>query len=319
MKRPSSIDRTALPAAALAWIALMLFIAGCASDERYETIDFDDTVRELRTEPGKQEGNVLRVAVGAMISPEKTIENYQELIEYIGRESGLATRIIQRKTYEEVNELIDRGDVDIAFICTGPYIQGKRDGGFEALATPVVRGEPFYQAYLIVHRDSPHETLSDLSGKVFAFTDPVSNTGAAVPTHWVAGLGETPETFFDRVHYTYSHDNSIMAVAASLVDGASIDGHIWEYYDQTDPENTSRTRIIRRSEPYGSPPLVASARLADSIKNRIRDAILEMHDSDAGAQILENLMIDRFVAPKDEWYETARLTNRLTDSYSPRR
>ena len=314
MKHPFPAFRYALPVAALTWIALMLFSAGCASDDSYETIDFDDTVRELRTKPGQQEGSVLRVAVGAMISPEKTIENYQELIEYIGQETGLATRIVQRKTYEEVNELIERGDVDIAFICTGPYILGKRDGGFEAMATPVVRGEPYYQAYLIVHRDSPYETISDLSGKVFAFTDPASNTGAAVPTRWVAELGETPDTFFERVHYTYSHDNSIMAVAASLVDGASIDGHIWEYYDQTDPENTSKTRIIRRSEPYGSPPLVASAHLDETIKNRIRDAVLDMHQSETGAQILANLMIDRFTASKEEWYETAQSTNRYTDT-----
>ena len=47
-----------------------------------------------------------------------------------------------------------------------------------------------------------------------------------------------------------------VAVAKALVDGAAIDGLIWEYYHQKDPVFTSRTRIIRKSKPYGIPRLL---------------------------------------------------------------
>lgn len=280
----------------------LFLLSGCGGDDSYETVDFGDTVSRLPVHE-EQDVPVLNVAVGAMISPEKTLENYQALIEYIGGEIDRKTRIIQRKTYGEVNELIRNGDVDIAFICTGPYIRGKPEAGFEAIATPVIRGEPFYRAYLIVHRDSSYQSLPDLEGTVFAFTDPASNTGAMVPTSWLAEIGESPDRFFDRVHYTYSHDNSILAVAASLVEGASVDGHIWEYYHQRDPVNTSKTRVIRKSEPFGSPPLVASAFVDDDIKNRIRQTVLHMHETTEGRTILERLMIDRFAAPLEKWYE----------------
>ena len=34
--------------------------------------------------------------------------------------------------------------------------------------------------------------------------------------------------------------------------------------------------------------------------------MLSMHTDPEGKRILENLLIDRFVAPREEWYEPAR-------------
>ena len=101
------------------------------------------------------------------------------------------------------------------FICTGPFVTRNVKFGFEAIATPVIRGQPVYQSYLIVHRDGRFHALEDLKGRDFAFTDPESNTGAMVPRYWLKQMDVKPETFFRSVIYTYSHDNAIMAVAKS--------------------------------------------------------------------------------------------------------
>jgi phosphonate transport system substrate-binding protein len=141
---------------------------------------------------------------------------------------------------------------------------------------------------------------------VFAFTDPDSNTGKLVPTYWLWQMGEKAETFFKKTIFTFSHDNSILAVAKELVDGAAIDGLIWEYYNRKNPIFTSKTRIIRKSEPYGIPPIVASGFLASDLKNRIRQVLFSMHRDPEGQKILNELMIDRFTPPRDEWYDSIR-------------
>jgi phosphonate transport system substrate-binding protein len=66
------------------------------------------------------------------------------------------------------------------------------------------------------------------------------------------------------------------------------------------------TRVIRKSEPYGSPPLVASSRLPDGLKTKIRGILLVMHQEPDGREILDKLLIDQFLAPREEWYETVR-------------
>jgi len=242
-----------------------------------------------------------------MISPKETIDHYQELLSYIGEKLDRDVQFIQRKTYEEINELIRKGQVDMAFICTGPYASGRERYGFEALATPIVRGEPYYKSYLIVNQDSPFKNLEDLRGRKFAFTDPQSNTGALIPTYWLNEIGETPESYFQSVNFTYSHDNSILAVAKSLVDGATVDSHIWEFYNRRDPTHTSKTRIIKKSIPFGSPPFVAAANLPKELKSKVRDILLGLHNEEAGQKILGELLIDRFAPVQEEWYESVRV------------
>ena len=125
-----------------------------------------------------------------------------------------------------------------------------------------------------------------------------------MPIYWLMQMGKTPESFFKNINYTYGHDNSILAVAKGLVDGAAVDSLIWEYFNQRNPIHTARTRIIKRSEFFGSPPLVASITLPAQQKERIQQALLSMHQDLEGKKILNELMIEQFVEPKNEWYDS---------------
>ena len=287
-------------------VAVTIALTGCGAESTYKFVDFSETVKVDQPQSQNLKPETLRVAVAAMVSPKETFVYYQELLKYIGDKLNNDIQLIQRKTYNEINELLMKGEIDLAFICTGPYAMGKEKYGFEALATPLVRGEPFYQSYLIVNKESPFQKFNELRAHIFAFTDPDSNTGYLVPKYWLSKMGERPESFFSTVNYTYSHDNSILAVARSLVDGATVDGHIWEYYNIRNPVHTSKTRIIKKSELFGSPPLVASSYLRPKLKTEIRNLIFEMHQNPQGNRILEELMIDRFVSPKESWYDSAR-------------
>jgi phosphonate transport system substrate-binding protein len=287
-------------------LATLVVILGCGRDSDAVVVDFNKTIAVERPKSPIPELATLNVAVAAMISPKETFGYYRQLLDYIGEKLGREVQFIQRKTYGEINELLGIGQIDLAFICSGPYAAGKEKYDLELVATPQVRQSRYYQSYLIVNKTSQFKRLEDLKGRVFAFTDPDSNTGKLVPTYWLFEIGEQPETYFSKTIYTYSHDNSILAVAKALVDGAAIDGLIWEYYHQKDPVFTSRTRIIRKSEPYGIPPIVASKSLSSELKDRIRQLFFEMHLDPKGQKILNELMIDRFLAPRDEWYDSIR-------------
>lgn len=284
-------------------IGLVLFLmVACGRDAAYQQVDFSQTIDTSHPEEKSTGRETLRVAVAAMISPKETSIYYRQLIDYLGAGIDHDIELIQRKTYGEVNALLAENRIDLAFICTGPFVAEADAHGIEAVATPIVRGQPFYHAYLIVHQDSPFQSLDDLKGKAFAFTDPESNTGALVPRYWLRQMGEKPETFFGSFTYTYSHDNAIMAVAKRLVDGAAVDGHMWEYYQRRNAFYSAQTRVIKQSEPFGSPPLVVSKALDPQLKAALVAIILSMHENPEGHRILGELMIDRFVSPEKGWY-----------------
>ncbi len=278
-------------------------LIGCTGDRDTTYIDFSDRMVVDRSGDESRDKAYLKVAVGSIISAQETVVYYHQLLEYIAEKLGREIQLVQRKTYDEINQLISTGQIDLAFICSGPYASGRDELGFEALAMPRVRGSHLYQSYLIVNNDGPIQKLADLRGKIFAFSDPQSNTGKLVPTYWLSKAGEKPETFFGKTIYTYSHDNSIMAVAMSLVDGAAVNGQVWEYYNQRNPVFTSKTRVIKNSMPFGNPPVVASSHLPDQTKDRIRGLLLNMHREPEGKKILNELMIDGFIAPKEESYD----------------
>lgn len=291
-------------------MAMVGGLSGCLGESDATFVDFSERMPAERPGEDFAHSSSFKVAVGSMISAQETVVNYHQLLDYIAGKLGRNIQLVQRKTYTEINELIGRGQIDLAFICSGPYAISKEKYGFEAMAMPQVRGSYLYQSYLIVNKDSPYHKLADLKGKTFAFTDPESNTGKLVPTYWLKKERHAPETFFKKTIYTHSHDNSIMAVAKSLVDGAAVHGQIWEYYNHRNPVFTAQTRIIKKSQPFGNPPVVASSSLPGPIKANIRELLFNMHRDPEGKKILDELMIDRFIAPKKNCYDPIIEMNR---------
>ncbi len=288
---------------ALAWG--LLFLGACAP-ARAEPIP---TVRltELKPLPtANAEVIPLRVAVAAMISPQGTLASYEPLLAYLSQRLGRPIQLVQRRTYAEVNDLIRRREVDLAFICTRAYVLGRRDFGLELLAIPQVQGETVYYSRLIVRADLPIETLDDLRNTVFAFTDPLSTTGYLYPNVLVGRLGETPTSFFRHTFFTYSHDKAIYAVADGVADAAAVDSLVLDFALARDPLLQERLRVIHTSPPFGMPPVVVEPTMRPQTKALLREILLGMNDDPQGRPALAALGIDRFVPGRDTDYDSVR-------------
>ena len=176
----------------------------------------------------------------------------------------------------------------------------------ELLAAPQAYGKTVYYSYTIVHKDSTIKSFEELRGKRFAFTDPKSNTGKMVPTYKLAKMGETPESFFKDSIFTYAHDKSIKEVALGHVDGAAVDSLIWEYAKITNPQLTSKTKVIEKSSPFGIPPVVVRKNLNPFLKQKFKESFLNIHNDIEGKNILKKMMIDKFVDIDDHAYNSIR-------------
>jgi len=157
---------------------------GCGSPEQAKPVNLLDVERTPTPAPGNAHaGPTLRVALASMISPSHTRLLYKDLVDYIGERSKSKVVLKQRRTYGEVNELFARGELDLALLCSAPYVEAHDKFGARVLVVPVVRGERVYRSYLIVRAGSGIRSLQELRGKRFAFVDPLSNTGFLWPTY----------------------------------------------------------------------------------------------------------------------------------------
>lgn len=251
----------------------------------------------------------LTIAIAGMVTPKEGLDYYLSLSEYVGEKVGKPVRLIHKADYGEVSDLLEAGKVDVAFVCSGPYVVAHDAFGLELLCAPVVNGQPSYNSYIIVPVSSEATSWASLRGKRFAYTDPESNTGHTVPKFMLEELGEDPESYFAESFYTYSHDNSIKSVATGEADAAAVDSLIWEYGNDTDPEYTSKTRILLKSEPYAIPPVVTRPGLDDELTEKLRAAFLDADEDPAGMAILRHMRIEEFVVIEDSAYDVVREMN----------
>lgn len=271
-----------------------------------DTSEGDTTYSSMDTIP------YLRVAVSAMISPKETFAYYKELFGYISRKTNKKIKIIQRKTYSEVNKLLNNHQVDMAFICSGAYVNERQDGHpIKIVAIPVINGRPTYQAYIITYKSSEVKKFEDLKGKSFAFTDPLSNTGYFYAISRIRSLGYNKETFFKDYVFTYAHDISIQLVAKQVVDGASVDGLIFDYLQHSHPERLKNIRIVEKSQLFGIPPIVVPSSTPDSTLKKLQRILCQMDKDTMGVKILKKLMIDRFVPANDSLYNSIRRMDKI--------
>lgn len=294
---------------------LLFFSTNCGNpspeEEKIYAIDLDTTLEEKNADIKISQDNELNVAVAAMISPKETMHYYEDLFNYLGEKLGKRIHFKQRKTYKEVNDLIRDKKIDFAFICSGAYVDALTEFPVEILAVPVVDGEALYQAYIIVNKDAPYKTFEDLRGKSFAFTDPLSHTGYFYVKHLLLKMGTSEEEFFSRTIFTYAHDYSIQAVSRSIVDGASVDGLIYDYLKSTKPHLVENTKIIQKSEKFGIPPIVTHRETDPLLKARIKKILLNMHLDSTGVKILKGLHVDYFTEPDPDDYKTVMEIRKL--------
>ncbi len=279
-------------------------VVGCAAPSAEASVNLAD----LQPLPQVSATAVkpLRVAVAAIISPRGTVDSYGPLLDYLGEELDRPVELVQRRTYGEVNDLVQSGEVDVAFVCTSAYIVGEREFDMQLLAAPQVMGDTVYHSLLIVPTDSPAQSMDDLRGGVFAFTDPISTSGRNYPIWLVQQLGETPESFFSRTFYTYSHDDAIRAVANHVADGAAVDSLVYAFAIAREPELAEKTRIIHQSPAFGIPPVVISPEARPQLVADLQAALLKMNETVSGQAALQAAGIDAFVMIEDAVYESVR-------------
>jgi phosphonate transport system substrate-binding protein len=234
----------------------------------------------------------------------------EDLKAYLSRAIGRPVHLISRRTYQEITALLISRQVDAGWICGYPFVAYRSD--LALVAVPIWRGKPLYQSYLICRSDLKAESLADLAGTIHAFSDPDSNSGYLVTTAALTEMGTTPGRFFGQFFYTYGHRNVVRAVSAGLAASGSVDGYVYDVLRETEPDLVASTKVIRRSELLGFPPVACPAALADSDAiSRLRMALVGMSDDEHGKRVLAMLRLDGFSVEEPRLFDDIAAKMRL--------
>lgn len=211
-------------------------------------------------------------------------------------------QFVQRRSYREITDLLLERNLEFAWVCGYPYVRNRAE--LALVAVPLSGGRPTYHSYLVVPAaDRETRSILDLRGKVFAFSDPDSNSGFLYPNYALLQLAERPDAFFAKTFFTWAHRHTVEAIAAGLAHGGAVDSYVWETLKLHRPALTARTRVAARSPEFGHTPFVARRGVPRGEIAALQRALIGMRETGVGAALLSKLNLDGFVPGSDALYD----------------
>jgi phosphonate transport system substrate-binding protein len=233
---------------------------------------------------------------------------YEFVVERIGAELGMPTRLVTGGSYQ----LIREGAVDFVFLCGLPYVNLRREDptSVEAIAAPIVGekrygGRPVYFSDVIVSATSEAESFADLLGCSWAYNEPNSHSGYLITLYSLLRMGETG-SFFCRTQMTGFHQESIRQVAKGAIDASAIDSQVLSVELRGDPELAERIRVIGVLGPSTIQPLVATRAVPAGLRQDVTDVVTSIGRGESERDRLATGLVDRFVPVVDASYDDIR-------------
>jgi phosphonate transport system substrate-binding protein len=217
-------------------------------------------------------------------------DRWTPFVNYLSRELGTKVTLRIANDYAAVVEGQRAGNIHIAMYGSAAYARAViTNAQIEPFAIRVsADGSIGYFSVLYVRSDSPYRKIEDLKGKNLCLVDPNSTSGNNVPRFAMFKMGIEPEQFFDKVVYSGSHENAVIALQQGTCDAAF---NWWNDEQQSNLLRMERKqmvkasdfRIIFKSEQIVNAPMAYLTDLPPDLKMKIKNAVLDIATRDPAA------------------------------------
>ncbi|MDM8523167.1 phosphate/phosphite/phosphonate ABC transporter substrate-binding protein [Desulfococcaceae bacterium HSG8] len=206
--------------------------------------------------------------------PHELQSMYDLLMKDLSQTLGMECRVRITKDYKELSERILKKTVDVGFFTPAAYVQAKENiQGLKYLVTIQTKTESgplrdHYSGVIIVSKSSSFNSLEDLKGKRFAFTDFRSASGYLYPRALLEKNGINPDTFFSDVYMLKKHPKVLKALELGKIDAGATykDTAKWGHM----------FRIVKETAPIPYDAFAAAPHMSEDNCNAIQSQLLQL-------------------------------------------
>jgi phosphonate transport system substrate-binding protein len=244
----------------------------------------------------------------------------RRLTGYLAAVVGTEIRFFDDEPWQAREERLDRGQIDLAWICGLPYAR-RRDRACPAvslvaapvMAAPRYGDRPVYFSDVVVLREGPWRTFDDLRGARWAYNEPTSHSGYAL-TRFELARGGYGSGFFGRAIEAGSHLAALELLRRGDADATALDSTVLDAMLAERPELGDELRMIATWGPSPIPPWVVARHVPDVTRSRLLQALTSMHLYDTGREVLRTGQTARFTPVDDADYDAIRHMARVAES-----
>ena len=260
--------------------------------------------------PEVSAGDSLSLWIHPYLPATELVKRFKPLTTYLSNELDIPVEIRVHKSYQTHIEFVTRDQADIAYLGPVSYLRMFDSSGPKPiLARLMVRGKPFFHGMIVVRKDSPITTLTDLSGKSFAFGDPNSTMSHVVPRAHLKKAGIGLEDL-SRHEFLGSHNDVALGVLGGYFDAGGVKEGVFYEYEKRG------LRVLAKSPPISEHVFVARANLAPELVARLQKAFLAINSYPQKDDILKSIKksVTGFATATDRDYDELRELMKFAES-----
>lgn len=234
---------------------------------------------------------------------------WRRLFEPVFAELALDIRVIDHGWPEPIETLWTRPDLCCAFMCGWPFARSRR--GMQPIAAPVpspprFAGLPRYCSEFLAREDSGWTSLEDTFGHRFGWMAQDSQSGFNAPRAHLARLAESRRSgLYREVRGPLGTPATTLdALRSGEVDVVALDGFFLDLCRRHWPEKIAATRTVATTPWTPIPLLVAAPEIDPGVVASLHSRLLGIHESNAYAPLLADVLVERFVAVDASEYRT---------------
>lgn len=244
----------------------------------------------------------LILAIHPYLPREEIISRFTPLANYISKSIGQNVELKIGSDYEDHINAIGNDSVDIAYLGPASYVElVYRYGKIPLLARQEINGQPFMHGEIIVREDSKTQTLAELKGKRFAFTD-AKSTLTKLSQHMLKHAG-VPLVSLGGYDYITGHKNVSLAVLAGDYDAGAVKSEVYKEFAEK-----KLLRSLAQTYSVTDHLFVSSHKLSEPLIKKLRELFLTLNESENGRSILLAIHpnMTSFVGVSDNDYDSLR-------------
>lgn len=219
----------------------------------------------------------LRFGAVSFYNPRVMYLKYQPVVDYLSEHTPYRWELLVMNSYGQTVDDLCSGRLAMAYLGPLTYVRAHASCG----ALPLVRlntgGHATYQSLIMVRRDSPIASLSDLAGKTMGFGAPLSTSSHLMPRWMLMAAGLKPGENVRCVFFGH-HERAARAVALGEVEACGIRDIVGRKFEQRG------LRVLASSPPMPNFPLVVSPNAPAALCRSIVRALVVLPEEDAATR-----------------------------------
>ena len=254
-------------------------------------------------------GGVVRFGVEPYDTSAKLVPIYDHIGKVLADKIGCQVQIFITTNYNAEIEAMRVGKLEIGEFGPLGYVLAHQVAKAEAVAALGNKaGKPDnYWASIVTWPGSGINTVADIRGHSFAFSDPASTSGHLFPAYGLRKAGIDPDKDI-RAIYAGSHTSSYEALANHKVGAGELNSSQLESATQRGHYKDGDVVFLWKSDPIPTDPIAVRGDLSPKFKSRLVKALQTldlMVLPDADRKIM-GLSGDHFVPQTDDAYDGIR-------------